>query len=112
MVERQKQEIHPTLKAKPVEDDEQSVQLIEEMQVTILEIRDISTAHGTKTIALVQNNDGIKYNLFLNSTSLNTLIDGFGKDDETWKGKLVSLSIGNAPAPYQKTKMIIVNPVI
>lgn len=109
---REKQELIPTLKVKVEEDDDTSVELKKKKQVSIVEIKDIETKYKTKTIAVVQDSDGNKYQVFLNSRSLNNLIDAFGKDDTLWKGRLCDLVVENAPAPYEKQKMIVFKPVV
>lgn len=111
MTQREKQELIPTLKVNVDKDDDLSVALTEEMQVSILEVKDINTKHGLKTIAIVENNDGKKLQVFLNSTSLNSLIDAFGNDDKNFIGSICNLKVENAPEPYEKTKMIVFHPV-
>lgn len=111
-MKREKQELIPTLKVKVDENDDLSVELKKKMQVSIVEIKDIETRYKTKTIAIVQDADGNKYQVFLNTKSLNNLIDAFGDEDSTWKGRLCDLVVESAPAPYEKQKMIVFKPVV
>lgn len=109
-MQREKQELIPTLKIRVEDDEELSEALTEEMQVSILEVKDIETKHGKKTLAVVEA-ENKKYQLFLNSASISNLIDSFGNDDANWIGKICNLRVENAPAPYNKQKMIVVYPL-
>lgn len=111
MTKREKIELHPTVKAKPVEEDENAIQLKEEMQITIREIKDITTANGNKVIAKVEDEKEKVYSVFMNRTSINKLIESFGDDDSLWIGKMCKLTIEQCPEPFQKQKMILFNPI-
>ena len=81
---REKSEILETLKAenKP-----------EIANAEILKVKDVPTKYGTKQVLTIQDTDAeAKFDLFLNTTSMNNLIDLFGNDDNLWLGKVVKIS--------------------
>lgn len=106
---RQKQEILPTLSVNPETESETVVKFPEKgMQITILGVKDIQTTYGSKTVVSVSAGEE-KYNVFLNATSQNQLIDKFGNDDADWIGKICNLKL-EKDAKYKK-KMIVFSPV-
>ena len=107
-MKRTKQEILPTLKVKVDKDDDRAIAFKKRMEVILLEVRDINTKHGDKTIATVEAGNE-KFNVFVNSTSLNKLIDAFGDNDDLWKGKICNLD--KDIDPHFKNEMIVFDPV-
>lgn len=107
MAKRKKTELLPTFKPKS-DGEDLTVVLEEDKQVKIIAVKDVSTKHGDKIVATVELDDK-RYNVFLNATSQNNLIDAFGDDDERWIGKLIDLK-KERNAEF-KSDMIVAYPV-
>ena len=107
MATRKKQEIFQTMKISPKDDDENAISF-EDCQITLIDFADIETKFGLKTVATVEK-DGDKYNVFLNQTSLNNLIEAFGEDDALWLNKVCDLK-KEIDGKY-KNEMIVFYPV-
>ena len=107
MVIREPKEILPTMKVNPKSDDDLA---FKECQVQIIGTKDIRTKYGER-IALIlhETEKDFKFEVFLNERSLREIVSTFGKDDEAWKGKLVSLTSERDPK-FNK-EMIVVQPV-
>ena len=86
-----KREILPTLKITVENSDENGVVFDKDMQVKINGDIQQTTKYGEKTILTIEDSSGKKYNLFLNTKSINNLLEAFGEDSENWKGKLANL---------------------
>jgi len=105
---REKSEIYPTLKISPRGDNELEVKFSKEMQVEIVDLKDVETKFGSKTVVTVLAGKN-KYNVFLNATSQNALIDKFGNDDENWKGELCNLK--KSKNKQFSNEMIVFEPI-
>lgn len=112
MAIRQKKELLPTIKVKVQEGEELSVLFDDEIasnQYKIVGVKDQDTEFGEKTIMTLDCiNDGNKYNVFVNATSLNLLVDKFGENDAKWIGEKVTLS--KEKNSKYKNEMIVINP--
>lgn len=108
MTTREKNELFPTLKVNPDEDDDNAVAFTKKMQIEIVSLKDVDTKFGKKLSAVV-NHDGKKYSVFINSTSKNNLIDGFGTNDNMWIGKICNLEL-EKDKTYNK-QMIVFHPI-
>lgn len=107
MTKREAIELLPTMKAKADENDELAI-VFEAVKVKLVSFTDLKTGFGDKIIAVV--NDGKKdFNLFVNVTSLNKLIEAYGDDDEKWIGKTANLTLETNEK--FKSKMIVINPI-
>lgn len=82
MSKREKIEIKPSLKAQDYKEGE-----VVKSSIPIKDIVDVETKFGDKTIITLEDGDAV----FLNAESNNNLVDSFGKEDEHWKGKYVSV---------------------
>lgn len=107
-MKREKQEIIPTLKISVKAGDDLSKEFTP-MQISIKEVKDIETKFGKKTVITVQAGEEEVYNLFVNSTSMNNLIDAFGDDDAMWIGKICNLVKGKNEK--FENEMIVFEPV-
>lgn len=107
MTERNKTELLPTLKVNPKKDDVNAVKF-KDCQVTISEVTDLNTMHGDKIVVGVLLNDK-KFNVFLNATSKNNLIDAYGNDDKNWINRICNLKkeVDN----HYHNEMIVFHPV-
>lgn len=107
MTKREVAELLPTMKVRADENNELDI-AFEEMQVVITSLKDIETSFGKKLVASVEANEKA-FNLFVNATSQQLLIEAFGDDDEQWKGKFVDLKLEKNEK--FKNNMIIMYPV-
>lgn len=82
-----------------------------EVQASIVEVRDIETnKYGTKPVATLKDmqTDAL-FQVFLNNYSMSNLIDAWGDEDNTWKGKLVNV-VRRVDERYD-AEMIVLTPV-
>lgn len=107
MTKRQITELLPTMKVKADSNEELEI-CFEEIEVELISFVDVETAFGNKIIATLSN-DEKRFNIFVNSTSINKLIEAFGEDDDGWLGKHVNLTLEENKK--FKTNMIILNPI-
>lgn len=98
MTKREKQELTPTLK---VEDGFKGMAKAE-----IISVRNIDTKHGEKVLMTISDSDGKPHNVFLNVASMNNLIDAFGDEDDSWIGKMVTLTL-ETDEHYNKEKIVV-----
>lgn len=109
MVHREPQEVLPTMKVNEKKLKEGDI-LAKETQVEIVSVKDIETDnYGKKTVAVVQNDDNGKFQIFVNNFSMHKLCEGFGNDDEAWKGKLCDVKIEEDP--QFGNEMLVLYPV-
>ena len=107
MVKREEKIILPTMKVEAKDDNDVSFQ---EVQGTIVIIKDVETKFGTKIIMTLNNKKLGDFNVFVNNVSIGKLIKAYSDDDEAWIGKIVDLK------KEQDTKfnkdMIVIYPVV
>ena len=91
-MKRDKIELLPTLRTTmPDDGDDNSVVVEDDIQLTVVSVRNIATSYGEKVIAGLENESLGRVQMFLNSYSINNLIEAFGSDDDFWKGKIVTI---------------------
>ena len=90
-MKREPKEILPTMKVKA--DDKEEMDLaFQEVQATILSVKDVPTKKfGNKIVMNLENDELGKFSIFLNNYSVEKLNEAFGDEDESWIGKLVDL---------------------
>lgn len=103
MTTRHKIEMRETLKAEGFKVGD----VVAEKGV-IIGIKDIETKFGEKTVASVQFG-GKEYDVFLNSASINGLIDAFGVNDAFWINEMVSIVV-DEDVKFEK-KMLVLKPL-
>ena len=102
-MKRQKKELLDTLKA----DNYKLGGVVE--QADIGAVKDLETNnYGTKTIMQFLTAEGEQKQVFLNSYSVNNLIDAFGEEDKRWVGETITIVCEEEPK--FKKKMLIVKP--
>lgn len=107
-MEFKKREILPTLKISVDKEDTNGIEFKEDMQVTFLDVMEQSTKFGKKAIATIEK-DGKKYNVFLNTKSINNLIEKYGEESDNWKGRLIELK--REKDSYYNKPAIMVYPI-
>lgn len=109
MAKREAKEILPTMKPNDHPEDELSL-AFEEKQVSITKVSDVqSKDFGEKCIVTVEDEEGMKFNIFVNNSSMANLIEAFGDDDKGWIGKFVDIK--REKNDKFKNKMIVLYPV-
>jgi hypothetical protein len=109
MTIREKVELLRTIKPSEDKDNpENTFVLTKELQVTIENIKDVPTKHGSKILLTVSEGEN-RYNLFVNIYTQNNLIEAYGKDDENWKGKIVNLKVEKDS--HYKKEMVVAHPI-
>ena len=88
---REKIELLPTLRVTmPNEGDENAVVVEDDLQLTVVSIKNIPTTYGEKALAILESESLGRVQMFLNSYSINNLIEAYGSNDDQWKGKIVT----------------------
>lgn len=108
MAKREVKEIFPTMKADG-NDDVENEFAFRESQAEIVQVYDVSTTFGMKTICVLENEDLGKFQVFINNFSMEKLINVLGDEDKLWIGKIVNLTMEKDPK-FNKD-MIVINPV-
>ena len=81
-------------------------EVTKEMKTRIVEMKVISTKYGDKRVAVI---DGDKQ-VFLNSMSLQNLVEGFGNNTKDWEGHEILVNVEVSERTQGKSS-IVVSPV-
>lgn len=100
-----KREILPTIKINPT-DEENAFKFKEEMLLIVDNITDISTKFGDKSVLTAIDKDGKRFNIFLNTMSINNLIEAFGENSDRWITKEFTLK-KEKDSYYNKDALVV-----
>ncbi len=84
-----------TLKAEDIKEDK---------KVKILDVKNISTRFGEKRIAMLD--DGTQ--IFLNSLSLQNIVDELGDETDDWKDKEIILSTESSDRTTNRKSIVVI----
>jgi len=105
MTTRKSLEIYPTMKVKTSQDSDLE---FEECQAEVVEVKDIKTTYGDKVVITLKKDEKL-FDVFVNNVSMKKLVEAYGEEDNSWKGKFVDLK-KETDAKYNK-EMIVLYPV-
>jgi len=109
MTDREPKEILPTMKIDAKKDVELDL-AFQKTQAEIIKIKDVQTKKfGEKIVMNLENDKLGKFCIFLNNYSVEKLNEAFGKNDESWIGKVVDLK--QEKDKQFDNNMIVVYPV-
>ena len=91
-MKRQAKVLIPTMKADGKDENENELEF-RELQADIVNVSDIATAYGEKTIIALNNSDLGDFQIFVNNKSMGNLVEKFGDEDKTWIGRIVDLKL-------------------
>ena len=107
-MKRQAKILFPTMKADGKDANENEL-AFRECQADIVNLTDVATTYGEKTIVALHNDDLGDFQVFVNNKSMSNLIESFGEEDKKWIGKIVNLTL-EQDEKFKKN-MIVLNPL-
>ena len=107
-MKRQAKILFPTMKADG-KDELDNELAFQECQADIVQISDVETTFGNKTIVALHNDDLGDFQVFVNNKSMKNLVEALGEEDKTWIGKVIDLTL-EQDEKFKKN-MIVLTPI-
>ena len=104
-MKRQTKVLFPTMKADGKDENENEL-AFKECQADIVQVSDVDTIHGNKTIIALHNDELGDFQVFINNKSMNNLVEALGEEDKKWIGKIVNLTL-EQDEKFKKNKIVL-----